>query len=204
MRKDDKRNFNGMEDTDMNNALNLDELKEEVIDGKVYYMSPSANPKHGRVIGNIYFVFKSYLKGKKCQVFTDTIDVYLDSEKKDKVIPDVSILCDETKFTDKGYEGIPSLVVEVISPTSVKRDRKIKFNMYETYNINEYWIVDPINKVIEQYILIDGKYSLEGTYAKLADWEKEGLNEEEKVKFPEIFKTSIFSELTINIDDIFE
>ena len=65
--------------------------------------------------------------------------------KKDKVIPDVSILCDENKFTDKGYEGIPSLVVEVISPTSVNRDRKIKFNVYEKYKINEYWIVDPIN-----------------------------------------------------------
>ncbi|MDR3598730.1 Uma2 family endonuclease [Clostridium sp.] len=90
----------------MSNALDLEAFKEEFIDGKVYYMSPSVNPKYGRVIGNIYFVFKSYLRGKKCQVFTDTIDVYLDAEKKDKVIPDVSILCDETKFTDK---GIPQL-----------------------------------------------------------------------------------------------
>ena len=68
----------------MGEALDLKEFKEEIIDGKVYYMSPSANPRHGRVIGNIYFVFKSYLRGKKCQVFTDTIDVYLDAEKKTK------------------------------------------------------------------------------------------------------------------------
>jgi Uma2 family endonuclease len=188
----------------MSNALDLEAFKEEFIDGKVYYMSPSANPKHGRAIGNIYFVFKSYLRGKRCQVFTDTIDVYLDAEKKDKVIPDVSILCDETKFTDKGYEGVPSLVVEVISPTSVKRDRKIKFNIYEKYKVQEYWIVDPINKVIEQYILIDGKYSLEGTYVKLEEWEKERLSQEEKSKFSESFKTSIFSELAINVEDIFE
>lgn len=188
----------------MNNAVDFSNFKEEIIDGKVYLMSPSANPRHGRVIGNIYFAFKSYLKGKKCEVFTDTIDVYLGDEKKDKVIPDVSILCDESKFTDKGYEGIPSLVVEVISPTSVKRDRKIKFNLYEKYKINEYWIVDPVNKVIEQYILIDGKYSLEGTYVKLESYDKERLSEEEKEKFPTNFKTSIFSELIIHIEDIFE
>ena len=188
----------------MSNAVDLESFREEIIDGEVYYMSPSANPRHGRVIGNIYFVFKSYLKGKKCQVFTDTIDVYLDDEKKDKLIPDVSVLCDETKFADKGYEGIPSLVVEVISPTSIKRDRKIKFNMYEKYKVNEYWIVDPVNKVIEQYILIDGKYSLEGTYVKLENSDKERLTEEEKMKFQTSFKTSIFSELLIEIEDIFE
>ena len=66
----------------MSNAVDLESFREEIIDGKVYYMSQSANPRHGRVIGNIYFVFKSYFKGKKCQVFTDTIDVYLDDENK--------------------------------------------------------------------------------------------------------------------------
>lgn len=86
----------------------------------------------------------------------------------------------------------------------MKRDRKIKFNIYEKYKINEYWIVDPINKVIEQYILVDGKYSLEGTYVKLEEWEKERLSEEEKSKFSELFQTSIFPELVINIGDIFE
>lgn len=64
-------------------------------------MSPSASPMHGRIIGNVYFIFKSYLRGKSCRVFTDTIDVYLD-ELNNKVIPDVSILCDENKFSKRG------------------------------------------------------------------------------------------------------
>ena len=76
--------------------------------------------------------------------------------------------------------------------------------MYEKYKVNEYWIVDPVNKVIEQYILIDGKYSLEGTYVKLENSDKERLTEEEKMKFQTSFKTSIFSELLIEIEDIFE
>lgn len=64
-------------------------------------MSPSASPMYGRIIGNVYFIFKSYLRGKSCRVFTDTIDVYLD-ELNNKVIPDVSILCDENKFSKRG------------------------------------------------------------------------------------------------------
>jgi Uma2 family endonuclease len=188
----------------MSNAIDYKTYREEFINGKVYYMPPSANPIHGRIIGNVYFIFRSYLKGKSCQVFTDTIDIYLDDEKKDRVIPDVSVLCDKDKFTNRGYEGIPSLVVEVISPTSVSRDRKLKFNLYEKYGVKEYWIIDPVNKVLEQYILVEGKYSLEGTYVKLEDYDIERINEEEKLDFKSSFKTSIFNELVIKVDEVFE
>lgn len=185
----------------MSPAYNLNEFKEEIIDGKVYYMSPSANPRHGRIIGNIYFIFKSYLKGKTCEVFTDTIDIFLNEEGTDKVIPDVSVLCDPDKFTDKGYHGVPSLIVEVISPTSIKRDRETKFHKYEAYGAKEYWIVDPLNKSIEQFILHEGKYRLEGVYTQLDEADKGRLYEEQEVV--KQFKTSIFSELTIDVDDIF-
>ena len=185
----------------MSPAYNLNEFKEEIIDGKVYYMSPSASPRHGRIIGNIYFIFKSYLKGKTCEVFTDTIDVFLNEEGTDKVIPDVSILCDPERFTDKGYNGVPSLIVEVISPTSIKRDRETKFYKYEAYGVKEYWIVDPLNKSIEQFVLQDGKYKLSGVYTQLDEAEKERLHEEQG--FVKQFKTTIFPELVIDIDDIF-
>nr|WP_172596810.1 Uma2 family endonuclease [Clostridium butyricum] len=188
----------------MSTAVDYKHYREEIIDGKVYYMPPSANPIHGRIIGNVYYVFKSYLKGKTCQVFTDTIDVYLDDKKEDRVIPDVSVLCNKDCFTNRGYEGVPSLVVEVLSPTSVSRDRKIKFNLYEKYGVKEYWIIDPVNKVLEQYVLIDGKYSLEGTFVKLEEYDKERINENEISEFKSSFKTSIFDELVVNIDDIFE
>ncbi len=185
----------------MGPAYNLNEFKEEIIDGKVYYMSPSANPRHGRAIGNIYYIFKSYLKGKTCEVFTDTIEIFLNEEGTDKVIPDVSVLCDPEKFTDKGYHGIPSLIVEVISPTSIKRDRETKFYKYEAYGVGEYWIVDPLNKSIEQFILREGKYRLAGVYTQLDEAEKERLYEEQEVV--KQFKTSLFSEFIIDIDDIF-
>ena len=188
----------------MSNAIDYNKYKEEYINGKVYYMYPSASPIHGRIIGNVYYIFRTYLKGKQCQVFTDTIDIYLDSEKKDRVIPDVSVLCDKDKFTNRGYEGIPSLVVEVISPTSILRDRKIKFKLYEEYGIKEYWIIDPANKVLEQYVLSEDKYNLQGTYVKLEDYDIERINEDEKLEFKSSFKTSIFDELIIQVEDIFE
>lgn len=185
------------------NAIDYDYFKEELIDGKVHLMSPSASPIHGRIIGNVYFVFKSYLKGKTCQVFTDTIDVYLD-EHNNKVIPDVSILCDESKFSKRGYEGVPDLIVEIISPSSVIRDRKVKFQLYEKFGVKEYWIIDPINKVIEQYVLNDGKYKLEEIYAQLDECELDRLSESDKNNIKTTFKTSIFKELVINVSDIFE
>ncbi|MCQ2023072.1 Uma2 family endonuclease [Clostridium butyricum] len=109
--------------------------------------------------------------------------MYLDEKKENRVIPDVSILCHESNFTNIGYEGVPSLVVEVISPTSVIRDRKLKFKLYEKYKVQEYWIIDPVNRVIEQYLLIDGKYSLEGTYIKLNDFDMESLSQRDKEDF---------------------
>ena len=71
----------------ISSVYNLNGFKEEIIDGKVYYILSSANPRHGRIIGNIYLIFMSYLKGKTCGL-----------------------------FIDKGYNGISSLIVEVISP----------------------------------------------------------------------------------------
>lgn len=188
----------------MSSALDLNQFKEEIMDGKVYYMSPSASPRHGEVLLNIATIFKNYLKGKKCKVFTDTIDVYLDNMNKNKVIPDVSILCDQTKFTKRGYEGIPSLVVEIISPTSINRDRKEKFNLYEQYGVKEYWIVDPLYNAIEQFVLENDKYRLVDTYIKLESYDLERLSKEEKEHLKEEFKTSLFEDLVIRVEEVFE
>ena len=48
-------------------------------------------------------------------------------------------------------EGPPDLVMEIVSPESVTRDRRIKFREYETAGVREYWIVDPITRTVEQY-----------------------------------------------------
>lgn len=155
----------------MASAIDYPNWKEEKIDGEIYYMSPSANPKHSKVIFNIAMFFKIYLKGKTCEVFMDNIDIFLDEEQNHYVIPDMSILCDPNKFKDDCYHGVPSLVVEVISPTSVKRDRKDKYSLYERFGVKEFWLVDYQNKTIEQYILDNSKYTLYNLCSLISEWD---------------------------------
>lgn len=186
----------------MGNTAQIYDFKTELINGKTFYMSPSASPFHGMIIGNLHVILANYLKGKQCRVFTDTIDVYLD--ETNRVIPDVSVLCDKTKFTDRGYEGIPKLIVEVISPSSVKRDRIEKKALYEHMGVPHYWLIDPKNKNLEVYNLIEGVYVLEDIYTDYDEYELERMSEEDRGSIVTEFKTAAFDGLVFNIAEIFE
>lgn len=166
-------------------------------------MSPSANPKHSRVIGKLYNIFYNYLNGKTCEVFSDNIDVYLDEETNNYVMPDLSVLCDPSKFSDKGYHGVPTFIAEVISPTSIKRDRIEKHELYEKFGVKEYWLVDYNVKSIEQYVLEDGKYKLLNVVTCLSDADYDRLTDKEKSEYSTIIKPNVFSELCIDIAEIF-
>ena len=188
----------------MGNAIDYSNWKQEKIEGKIYYMSPSANPKHSEVIGNLYVMFKSYLRGRKCKVFMDNIDIYLDEEKNNYVIPDMSVLCEPNNFKDNGYHGIPSLVVEVISPTSIVRDRGAKLKLYEKYGVKEYWLIDYQIKSVEQYVLIEGYYQLQNAFANISEWYYNNrLSEADREAYTTIIKPTIFEGLEIDIVDIF-
>lgn len=188
----------------MGNAIDYNNWKEEKINGKIYYMSPSANPKHSKVIFNLALAFGNYLKGKTCEVYMDNLDIYLDEEDENYVIPDMSVLCDPSKFKDNGYHGIPSLIVEVISPTSLKRDRFEKFELYQRVGVKEFWLVDYQSKSIEQYILTNGVYKPLNLLTIVSDYDYEKrLTEEEKQNYTTIIKPSIFNDLEIDIIDIF-
>ncbi len=188
----------------MGNAIDYSNWKKENINDKIYYMSPSANPKHSRVILKLFSIFNSYLKGKECEVFTDNIDVYLDEETNTYVMPDLSVLCDPSKFTDKGYKGIPALIVEVISPTSIKRDRFEKFELYQKYGVKEYWLVDYTTKTIEQYILSDGLYKINNIVTIISDYDyNERLTEKERKEYDTLIKVNVFDNLTIDAKEIF-
>ena len=188
----------------MSNAIDYSNWKEEKIDGKVYYMSPSANPKHSEVIFKLSMAFGNYLKGKSCKVFTDNIDIYLDEEQNNYVIPDLSILCDVSKFKDNGYHGVPSLIVEVISPTSYKRDRYLKHALYEKYGVSEFWLVDYQGKTLEQYVLCNGKYQLYNAIAMISEWDyNHRLTAAERAEYTTIINPTIFKDLEIDIKEIF-
>ena len=113
------------------------------------------------------------------------------------------IVCDPDKIKSDGVHGAPDLVVEVLSPSTVKNDRAHKKDVYERCGVREYWIVNPADKTVEQYFLQNGKFSLYETYAILPDWMLAKMKPEEREGVAQSFKCSLYDDLAISLEDIF-
>ena len=183
------------------NLAYREEFWEELIGGKLVAMSPRPAINHSRVSGNIYTIFGSFLRGKPCEAFADGVDLYLSEENQ--YIPDGMVVCDPDKIRPNGVYGAPDLVVEILSPSTARYDRGQKKDAYEKYGVREYWIVDPANKTVEQYLLRDGKLHLHEAYAILPDWMLETMKPEERAAVVTEFSCSLFDDLTIRLEDVF-
>ncbi len=181
------------------NLAYQEEPREELLDGKIVMMS-SASINHNRVAGNIYYIFRSYLKGKKCETFSDGVDVYL--TEKDRVIPDAMIVCNKDIIKPDGIHGAPDLVVEVLSPGTARHDRGYKKDLYEKSGIREYWIVEPNMRTIEAYLLSDGKYELDGFYGLFPD--VFGITPKEREETKKEIPVSLYSDFCIPLEEIFQ
>jgi len=183
---------------------NYENFTTEIINGKVFYMSPGIFA-HVDAITRIKDKFTLYFydNDMKCMVYAEGLEIYLDANNSDNyVVPDISIICDR-KVKKRGYKGVPELIVEVISPSTASKDKKEKFKIYEDAGVKEYWIADPNNKLIEQYVLEDGKYNLWALVALLDEIEFNKLTEEQKASYSSIIKPTIFKNLEIDLKDIF-
>ena len=137
-----------------------DELRWELIDGVAYAMS-APNTVHQSISFNILMELGTYLKDKSCKVFHAPFDVRLNADKGDDTVvqPDIIVICDKSIITDTGCKGAPDMVIEIISPSSSRRDRTIKFDKYREAGVCEYWIVDPDTKTMAVHILKDDEYT---------------------------------------------
>jgi Uma2 family endonuclease len=185
----------------MSNLAYQDEVWEEMLDGKIVAMSPRPVINHNVVAENITRIFGNFLRGKKCSAFGEA-DVYL--TQKDRVIPDAMIVCNKDIIKTKGIYGAPDLIVEILSPGTVKNDRGYKKNLYEKCGVKEYWLVDINSYSIEVYLLKDGKYILDNIYSILPDYLIEDMTEEEKTAIIHKFTPSLFPDMTIVIEEVFE
>ena len=146
-----------------------DDERWELIDGVAWNMSPAPAPRHQRVLIEIARRMADYLEGKKCRVYPAPFDVLLaDDPREDEdevatvVQPDISVVCDPSKITERACVGAPDLAVEILSPSTTWKDVEIKRKLYERHGVREYWLVDPGNHVIHLYMLQDnGRYSEE-------------------------------------------
>ncbi|MDY0405175.1 Uma2 family endonuclease [Virgibacillus sp. 179-BFC.A HS] len=118
----------------------------EYIDG-IVYMSTSPSTKHQRISAELLFAFKNFLKSRSCEVLPAPYDIELKNDTMEGtkiVIPDITIICDKSGFTDARYVGVPSMVVEILSPSNQSHDLITKLNLYMNYGVEEYWIVNPM------------------------------------------------------------
>lgn len=117
--------------------------RAELIDGNIYYMAPPSR-KHQRYIGALYRKISEYIEKNNgsCEVDLAPFAVFLNENDKTYVEPDISVICDKNKLTDKGCNGAPDWIVEVVSPSSKRMDYSIKLFKYRASGVREYWIVD--------------------------------------------------------------
>lgn len=169
-----------------------EEERWEILDG-VPCMQAAPSRIHQEISGELYLQFGSYLKGKPCKVYHAPFCVRLDVEKNDYDIknvvePDITIVCDNSKLDERGCKGSPDMIVEILSPSTAKKDRVDKFNKYEKAGVKEYWVVEPDQKLVSVFLLQpNGRYGRTEMYT-----------EDNKIK------VSIFQDLEIDLKPVFE
>ena len=147
----------------------LDEMVE-IIKGKLFKMAPAPGSTHQTVSGNLHLVFGNYFKNKTCKVFAAPFDVILpiadkQREKSTTVVqPDLCVICNPSFIEERGCFGAPDLIIEILSPSTSKKDMTDKYEVYEEAGVKEYWIVMPKEQLIEIFLLEKGKYQRKGTY----------------------------------------
>lgn len=136
---------------------------EELIDGEII-VAAGATIKHQLVNGNLYVLVRSLMPGGK--PFHPPTAILFDDENV--VEPDVIWLSDENigKLKEQYIDGAPDLLIEVFSPSTAKRDKEYKFTLYEKYGVREYWMVDPVNRYVEVYVLQEGVFMRQGVYGE--------------------------------------
>ena len=142
-----------------------DSERWELIEGQAWSMSPAPRRVHQELVWRFSSLLSSFLKGKPCKAFTAPFDVLLpagdeaDDEVDTVVQPDIVVYCDTSKLTEAGARGAPELAVEILSPSTSKKDMNEKFSLYEKRDVREYWAIDPGNKAVQVWRRgRDGRY----------------------------------------------
>jgi Uma2 family endonuclease len=134
--------------------------RHEIINGNLL-MAPAPDLWHQSWAGDLYTIIRNQVQRHKLgKVFTAPLDVVLDDENT--VQPDLVFVATANLdiLKSRAIFGTPNLLVELISPSSVRRDRYDKKELYARFGVKEYWIGDPANKSLEILSLIAGRYEL--------------------------------------------
>jgi Uma2 family endonuclease len=167
------------------------EERVELLRGKIRQMA-APNRKHQGISSNLHLLFGNALWRTPCKVYPAPFDVRLTRTRNDRdvttiVQPDLCVICDLSKLDERGCNGAPDLIIEILSPGNSRTEMKDKFELYQEAGVLEYWIVSPIEKTIQIF-----KLNEQGIYIGLAP-KVEG----------DIVTTPIIANLEVDVTEVF-
>jgi len=137
-----------------------DDKRYEII-GSELLMAPAPDTWHQDWVSNLNLILTPFVRRNKLgKTFISPVDVVLDSENT--VQSDLVFIASANLgiIQKRAIFGVPDLLIELISPSSVRRDRYVKMNLYARFGVKEYWIGDPANKALEVLTLKGGRYEV--------------------------------------------
>ena len=157
--------------------------RAELIDGEMFRMD-APTWTHQELLVELTVEISLYIRGKKgnCRVLPAPFGVYIKNDDRNYVEPDISVICDMKKRSEKGCLGAPDWVIEIVSPTSGQMDYVRKLALYQTAGVREYWIVDPQRETVTVYDLEHGKEAEEYSFSEQV---KVGIYEDLYLKLAE-------------------
>ena len=155
----------------------------ELIDGELYSMA-MPNRIHQEICFALSRKIADFIDscGGSCKVYPAPFAVYINDGNTNWVEPDISVICDKGKLTDKGCCGAPDWIIEIVSPATQRMDYYVKLFKYRTAGVREYWIVNPMKQTIQVYSFDNGGDSMQ-------------------YSFDDTIKVGIYDSLSIRITD---
>ena len=132
--------------------------RAELIDGQLYKKAPPSR-LHQELVMELSSTVRNYIKSHHggCKIYPAPFAVDLNADDQTYVEPDISVICDSKKLTDRGCSGAPDFIIEIVSPSSRKMDYGKKMWLYMNAGVREYWIVDPSMKRTTLYRFEDNE-----------------------------------------------
>ena len=129
-----------------------DGQRAELIDGQVYYMAPPSRI-HQEILSELHYEIRGYIEKNNgsCKVYPAPFAVFLNGDDHNYVEPDISVICDKNKLDERGCNGAPDWVIEIVSQSTQRIDYGIKLFKYRSSGVREYWIVNPMKQTVQIY-----------------------------------------------------
>lgn len=129
-----------------------DGQRAELIDGQIYGMAPPSRI-HQELLSELHYKIRDYIEKNNgsCKVYPAPFAVFLNKDDYNYVEPDISVICDKNKLDERGCNGAPDWVIEIVSQSTQRIDYGIKLFKYRSSGVREYWIVNPVKQTVQIY-----------------------------------------------------